>query len=158
MPETVRGLWRQRLRWAMGAIQVLHRDFRAMTQWKSRRMWPIYCECLISVIWGHAIAAIFLLALAGLFFTLPERFAVQGVLPGWTGVLIGVTCLFQSLVALCLDRNYDRNLARIFYWMIWYPLVYWLINMITTVCAVPAVVFRRRTARAVWVSPDRGLS
>ena len=158
MPETLRGLWRQRLRWAMGGIQVIHRDFGAVLHWKSRRMWPVFGECVISVIWGHAIAAIFLLWLIGRFVQMPHPLAVQSVIPGWTGVLIGVTCLFQSAVALFLDRRYDRNLARIFYWMIWYPLVYWLINMLTTVCAVPAVILRRRTERAVWVSPDRGLS
>jgi biofilm PGA synthesis N-glycosyltransferase PgaC len=41
--------------------------------------------------------------------------------------------------------------------MIWYPLAYWILNVITTVIAVPKAIFKRRGKRGVWVSPDRGL-
>jgi biofilm PGA synthesis N-glycosyltransferase PgaC len=41
--------------------------------------------------------------------------------------------------------------------MIWYPLVYWCISALTTVVAVPRILGRKRTARAIWVSPDRGI-
>jgi biofilm PGA synthesis N-glycosyltransferase PgaC len=41
--------------------------------------------------------------------------------------------------------------------MVWYPIVFWLINMLTTVIGVPKAALKRRGTRAIWVSPDRGL-
>lgn len=79
-------------------------------------------------------------------------------MPGWTGVLIGSTCLLQIGVSLKLDKRYDHGLGRMFFWMIWYPLAYWILNVLTTVYAVPKTLLRDRHARAVWKSPDRGLS
>lgn len=39
MPETLKGLWKQRLRWAQGGSEVLLRYLRHMFKWRSRRMW-----------------------------------------------------------------------------------------------------------------------
>jgi biofilm PGA synthesis N-glycosyltransferase PgaC len=36
-------------------------------------------------------------------------------------------------------------------------LVYWCISALTTVVAVPRILWRKRSTRAIWVSPDRGL-
>ena len=55
-----------------------------------------------------------------------------------------------------LDGRYERGLGRNYYWMIWYPFAFWIINMLATVVAYPKVLGRRR-ARARWVSPDRGI-
>jgi biofilm PGA synthesis N-glycosyltransferase PgaC len=37
MPETFKGLWRQRLRWAMGGVQVVLKYARDLNQWRTRR-------------------------------------------------------------------------------------------------------------------------
>jgi biofilm PGA synthesis N-glycosyltransferase PgaC len=39
MPETLAGLWKQRLRWAQGGSEVLLRYLHHMFHWRSRRMW-----------------------------------------------------------------------------------------------------------------------
>jgi biofilm PGA synthesis N-glycosyltransferase PgaC len=41
--------------------------------------------------------------------------------------------------------------------MIWYPLVYWILNTTTSIVAMPKALMKRKGTRAVWVSPDRGL-
>jgi biofilm PGA synthesis N-glycosyltransferase PgaC len=41
--------------------------------------------------------------------------------------------------------------------MICYPVLYWVINILVTVVAVPKAVMKRHGTRATWVSPDRGL-
>jgi biofilm PGA synthesis N-glycosyltransferase PgaC len=46
-------------------------------------------------------------------------------------------------------------LGRNYYWMVWYPLAFWLINIAATVVAFPRALMVRG-ARARWVSPDRG--
>ena len=87
---------------------------------------------------------------------MPLRWQIT-LIPGWHGVLIGTTCLLQILISMFLDRHYDHRLFRHFFWMIWYPLAYWLLNMLVTVWALPKVFIRKRGRRAVWISPDRGL-
>jgi len=79
------------------------------------------------------------------------------LIPEWSGLLLIFTCFLQLMIGLLIDYRYDCHLLRYFLWTIWYPLAFWMINLITTVMAVPSVLLRRRGARAVWVSPDRGV-
>lgn len=39
----------------------------------------------------------------------------------------------------------------------WYPIIYWAISAIASICAIPSVFFHRRTKLATWTSPDRGI-
>lgn len=156
MPETLAGLWKQRLRWAMGGIQVISKYAHTVRTWRMRRMWLIYAEYMISVFWAYAMAFVLLLWSIGLFVEMPLRWQIT-IVPGWNGVLIGTTCLLQIMVSMVLDRRYDHRIFRHYFWMIWYPLAYWMLNMCTTIWAVPKVFARERGKRAVWVSPDRGL-
>jgi biofilm PGA synthesis N-glycosyltransferase PgaC len=77
---------------------------------------------------------------------------------GWTGLVLSTVCLMESLLGIVLDHPYDRGLAKNFFWMIWYPVVYWMLVASTSVCALPALLLRRTGERAKWISPDRGLS
>jgi biofilm PGA synthesis N-glycosyltransferase PgaC len=79
------------------------------------------------------------------------------VLPRWNGVILGCTCLVQFGVSMMMDSRYEKGLWRDYFWVIWYPLAFWMLSMATTVVAVPKALLKRRGARAVWVSPDRGL-
>jgi biofilm PGA synthesis N-glycosyltransferase PgaC len=157
MPETLRGLWRQRLRWATGGMQVLLKEGRIMRNWRKRRMWPVFVEYLTSVLWAYLMLGVFVLWFAGKVLTLPADINVPTLVPQWTGVVIGTTCLLQIGISLFLDSHYDRGLKRQYYWMIWYPLAYWTLNVFTTVVAVPRALLWRRGRRATWRSPDRGV-
>jgi biofilm PGA synthesis N-glycosyltransferase PgaC len=156
MPETLAGLWAQRLRWAMGGLQVIYKYRFIFRTWKLRRMWPVYLEYVTSVAWAGAMALVVLLWLANRCIPTGPEWQVT-LLPGWNGVVIGVTCLLQILLAMLLDRRYDERLFRHYFWMVWYPLVYWMLNMTTTLWALPKLFLRRRGQRATWVSPDRGV-
>jgi biofilm PGA synthesis N-glycosyltransferase PgaC len=156
MPETLRGLWKQRLRWAMGGVQVIRKYSYIFGKWRMRLMWLIYCEYITSVLWAYSIGLLLLIWIAGLLFEMPPEWQIS-LVPGWHGVLIGSTCLLQFMLSMCLDYRYDQRLFRQSYWMIWYPVAYWMLIMCTTVCSVPMVLLRERGKRAVWVSPDRGM-
>jgi len=156
MPETLKGLWRQRLRWAMGGCQVIARYARIFSAWRQRRMAPIFVEYLTSVAWAYAMVATIVIFVVGLFVHLPAQWDVA-LLPRWHGVLLGTTCFLQILVGMYLDRKYDTDLPRNFFWMIWYPMAYWAITTATIVWAVPATLLRPPGKRARWVSPDRGV-
>lgn len=158
MPETLSGLWKQRLRWAMGGIQVLLKYFPLLFSWRKRRMWIIYVEFVFSIAWAYSMSLTMLLSLLGLILTMPDFLYVPPFIPGWNGVLIGTTCMLQIAVSMRLDYKYDFGLWKMYFWMIWYPLLYWMINMFTIVVAVPTTLLRNNRQRAVWDSPDRGLT
>jgi len=157
MPETLNGLWKQRLRWAIGGTQVVLSNAPTLLDWKQRRMWPVFVEFATSMVWAYLMAGLIVLWFLGTVLGLAVPYHVPTLIPQWTGVIIGTTCLIQVGISLWMDSRYDRGLGRQYYWMIWYPLVYWLINVATSVVAFPKAINRLRGERARWVSPDRGL-
>jgi biofilm PGA synthesis N-glycosyltransferase PgaC len=157
MPETLKGLWKQRLRWSQGGAEVTLKFFKQMLNWKKRRMWPVILEYITSLLWSYSMGVVILLWLLGKFISLPSYLNVPTLVPGWNGILLAVTCLLQFAVSLFIDGRYEKGLGKYFYWMIWYPMVYWFINVSTTLVAFPRALFKRKGSRAVWVSPDRGI-
>ena len=156
MPETFKGLWKQRLRWSQGGVEVLFAHVRNMFKWRLRRMWPIAIEAMISIAWAYVIFGIFLLYFYGLFFPVPTEWYIQTIIPQWYGVILGVTCLIQFLVSLAIDHQYDKSRTfRTYFWVIWYPLFFWILMMLTSVVSLPKTIFKKQK-RARWVSPDRG--
>lgn len=138
-------------------IEVLVKFFSHLGIWKSRRMWMVYVEFLLSVFWSFSIFTTLVLWVLGYFVTLPEALQVASLLPSWGGVLLGVTCLTQFALSLMIDANYEKGLWRYYYWMVWFPIIYWLVNVIAILIGLPKALFRKKGKNATWVSPDRGL-
>ena len=157
MPETFKGLWHQRLRWSQGGIECLIKYFRYFFSWRKRRMWGVYIEYFISICWGYLMAFFFLVFLADQFITLPEGIQPPSLIPAWHGIILGVTCLLQFAISLAIDARYEKGIGKYYYWMIWYPMAFWILNVFTTVVAVPKALLKKRGERATWVSPDRGI-
>ncbi|WP_343595799.1 poly-beta-1,6-N-acetyl-D-glucosamine synthase [Acinetobacter sp.] len=157
MPETLKGLWKQRLRWAQGGIEVLREYIPKAMKWRLRRMWPVVFESFVSAIWAYIIVLIFILFFVGLIFPIPQDLRIHTLLPEWHGAILGVTCLIQFFISLWIDKRYDgsKQFIRNYFWVIWYPLFFWLVTIFTTVAAVPKALFQPKK-RARWVSPDRG--
>jgi biofilm PGA synthesis N-glycosyltransferase PgaC len=156
-PETLGGLWKQRLRWATGGVQVLIKNRRIVGDWKARRMWPVLLEYVLSITWAYSMLVSIVLWALGLVMVLPPEYRVDNFLAGWNGIVVGSTCLLQVGISLALDARYDTAYLRHFFWMIWYPLAYWMLNMVTTIVAVPRAFLRNQQMRARWTSPDRGI-
>ncbi len=157
MPETLTGLWKQRLRWSQGGSEVLMKYLSRIPRWRMRRMWPVYLEYFTSVFWAYIMLCVFTLWITGQFIELPPPLSIQTLLPGWNGVILGVTCLLQFAVSLAIDSRYEKGIGKIYYWMVWYPIVFWILSVATTVVAVPKALFKKKGSRATWVSPDRGV-
>lgn len=158
MPETLQGLWKQRLRWAMGGAQVLLKNIDVFLKPRQNYMWPLLLEMCVSVFWSYMMLLLTVLWLAGL--VLPKGLLpVIGspLIPSGSGIILGTTCLLQFAFSKWLDSRYDKGLGRNYYWMIWYPVVFWVINIGTTIAAYPKVLLRGGGQRARWVSPDRGV-
>ncbi len=157
MPETLRGLWKQRLRWAQGGAEVILRHTRNMLPWRMRRKWLVVLEYMLSMLWAYVMLCVLMLWLLGLILPMPRGLYIATMLPQWNGVVLGMVCLTQFLVSLMIDRRYETAIGRNYYWMIWYPLAYWLINTLTSIVALPKALLKRKGTRAIWTSPDRGV-
>ncbi len=157
MPETLTGLWKQRLRWAQGGMEVMLKYFKKLGLWVSRRMWMIYLEYLISIFWAYTMLITFTFWALGYFIELPDPLKVPTLLPSWGGVLLGITCLLQFAISLFIDGRYEKGIGKNYFWVIWYPMVYWIISVFTTVFGMQKAIFRQKGQRATWVSPDRGI-
>jgi biofilm PGA synthesis N-glycosyltransferase PgaC len=158
MPETLRGLWKQRLRWAVGGAQVFYKYAPRMLGRSALAMWGILLDYVLSVAWALAFGALCLLwllqALTG-----PEiDFGLPGPMPTLSGLLLSAAFLLQSAVSLLIDRRLERSFARHFVWLIWYPLAYWLLSAATTCVGFVRVTFGAKRRTGTWVSPDRGVT
>jgi biofilm PGA synthesis N-glycosyltransferase PgaC len=74
----------------------------------------------------------------------------------WYGAVLCLACLVEFFVSFVIDRKYEKHFMKNYFWVIWYPLVYWIIITFTTIKAVYNVSIKRK-APATWQSPDRGL-
>lgn len=158
MPETLRGLWKQRLRWAMGGAQVLLKNLDTLRAPGLKFLWPLLLEMCVSVAWSYVMLLLAATWLLGLLLPMGVVPVVGSPLsPGGGGIILGVTCMVQLAFSKWLDSRHDRGLGRNLFWMIWYPMAFWMINSASTVVAYPKVLLRNRGARARWVSPDRGM-
>jgi biofilm PGA synthesis N-glycosyltransferase PgaC len=55
-----------------------------------------------------------------------------------------------------LDRRYEKGLGESLFWVVWYPLAFWMLQAATAVVGLPRALRRPADARGTWVSPDRG--
>lgn len=158
MPETLRGLWKQRLRWAQGGAEAFLKNMRSIWVWRQRRLWPLMLEYAFSAFWVFAFVLSIVLWVVSQLVTLPHDLHVQRLMPpAFTGMMLAMVCLLQFLVSLIIDARYEPKLARSLFWVIWYPLVFWFISLLTTLISLPKVMLRRHARRARWTSPDRGI-
>ncbi|MES1986723.1 MAG: poly-beta-1,6 N-acetyl-D-glucosamine synthase, partial [Pseudomonadota bacterium] len=82
---TLKGLWKQRVRWAQGGAEVLFKFIDIFSDVKKRRMWPIYTELVVSIFWAYLMCVIFILWAVGKFVDLPTYLQVTSIVPGWNG-------------------------------------------------------------------------
>ncbi|PWC16059.1 poly-beta-1,6-N-acetyl-D-glucosamine synthase [Brenneria corticis] len=158
MPETLSGLWKQRLRWAQGGAEVFLKNLSNVWSWRYRRIWALFFEYSISTVWAFTYAISIVLFLIGQLVELPGNIQVQNLFPpAFTGIVLAATCLVQFFVSLLIERRYEKNMGRSLFWVIWYPMVYWMLSLFTSLVSFPKVMLKARRQRARWESPDRGI-
>jgi biofilm PGA synthesis N-glycosyltransferase PgaC len=158
VPETLKGLLRQRVRWAQGGIEVLKKHDNIWQDWRQRRLWPVYVEYAFSIAWVLCFWTLIILwgEYTILDMDVPIRL-LPPVPPLWTGSVLALVCLMQFSLSLIIDSKYDKKLFRYLFWVIWYPFIYWFINALAIVIALPRALLRKKGTSAVWDSPDRGI-
>ncbi len=158
MPETLKGLWKQRLRWAMGGAQVLLKNVDVLLNPKLNFLWPLMMELILTLVWSYLMLIMAVFWLVHFIVPIPGIGDVSSpFLPYGTGMLLGATCLLQFGISKWMDSRYEPALAKNYFWMIWYPFVFWLITITASIVAFPKVLKLGTGQRARWVSPDRGI-
>jgi len=161
MPETVRGLWRQRLRWSEGGTQTILVSLPKLVASPIRhgRGWPACVNYLVSVVWAYLICLgtlMWLARTAGLpVLPLVPEFRI---LPEWAGIVLTLTYLIQAVISISIDARFEEGLGRTLFWVIWYPFLFWTLQAFTACVGLPRAVLRLRNPRGTWVSPDRGFA
>ena len=152
VPETIKGLWRQRKRWAEGGLEVIFRHGDIFKSWKRRRMFPIYLEQVCSFFWSVCwlILTLILLILEFQGKTVFTEYI-------WKSQFLSFVCLFQFVVAIWLESHYDKQILKSSWSVIWYPLIYWYVNVFITLAALFKAILPKKKL-ATWKSPDRGIT
>ena len=159
VPETLKGLWRQRFRWSQGGVEVLKKHRNIWGHWRHRRLWPVYLESVVSVLWAYCFWGMVVLWTVVTLLDLAVGFELSPPMPpAWTGSILALTCILQFTVSLYVDQSYERKIFRYLFWVIWYPFIYWMISSLTLIFAAPRALTKKKGVRAVWKSPDRGLT
>jgi biofilm PGA synthesis N-glycosyltransferase PgaC len=157
MPETLGGLWKQRLRWAVGGAQVFYKYAPRMLRPAALPMWGILADYILSVVWALSFGLLISLWTLQIC-TGPEiDFGLPGPLPTLAGLLLTVVFLLQSVVSLTIDRRIERSIMQHYVWLIWYPLAYWMLNAATSCVGFVKVTFGAKRRSGTWISPDRGV-
>ncbi len=146
VPTTLPGLWRQRKRWATGLAQVLRRYFGEALQWRSRRIWPILIESVLSITWSYCFVGLTTLWI--FCYTVGYPPVGASPIPNWWGMLIGTMCLIQLATGVILDRRYDRRISLYYFTAVLYPLMYWILMAVVTAIATPGAIFESHKKRA----------
>lgn len=154
VPLSWRGLFRQRLRWARGLMQVLHKHADVIVTWKRRRMWPVFVESVLSILWALCFVLLTVVWTASYAVGTPPVGASP--IPNLWGMAIATICLLQLLTGAIVDRRYDRGILRSLPYAVWYPLLYWAFLALTTVLSLP-YLFRRPVQGPVrWTTAREG--
>jgi len=153
MPETLKGLWKQRLRWAQGGAEVLLRYPHIFDYKKQRSMWLIYLEYFASILWAFALVGSVVLWIVGYTIDFPLGLNNTSIY----GMMLGMTFILQFMISFYISSNYEKGLFRFYYWLIWYPIAYWMIIAAVSITGFIKALSRDREKLAVWESPDRGI-
>ena len=147
MPDTLKGLWKQRLRWAQGGFEVVLRHGRSVLKSKDTGLKLILLEYIFSVTWAFMLPVTIGFALFGK--------NVHDLNLSYAILMTGVMSFAQFLVGLFLHGRYERS-TNLGFVAIWYPFAYWMINSFVLFVAIPKVLFGPKRQFSSWVSPDRG--
>jgi len=151
VPETVKGIWKQRQRWTRGGMEVMGRHVNIFKSWKERRLVPVFLEQCLSIVWSFC--WLYLAILEVIRWTKGDYINELY----WKSQFLSFVCIVQFAVAMILDKRYDKKLLKNSLWAVWYPLLYWYINALEVIVALPKTILRKRKKLATWTSPDRGI-
>jgi biofilm PGA synthesis N-glycosyltransferase PgaC len=141
VPENVRLWWKQRSRWALGQGQVLRRHAVVFTDWRWRRMHPLYLESALSYLWSLTFILVTLFWIFSYSVGHPPRGGSP--IPNFWGMLLYTCCLIQLACGTWMDSKHDPDIVRHYPVSIVYPTFYWFLLTITSCVYTTRGFFKR---------------
>jgi len=151
VPEGLGPLWRQRKRWALGLGLVLRKHATMFADWRTRRLWPVYVEACLSILWAYTVTVMVLFW--GLSYAVGLELLGASPLPNLWGMVIATAALLQLGTGIWLDRHYNPGVTRFFFWAVMYPMFYWIVMTFITVLATPRALFGKHQHVTRWQTP-----
>lgn len=148
VPPTLGELWKQRRRWARGLAQVLVKHRTVPFHWVYRRLWPVYYEGVLSILWAYSF--VFVTLFWGVSHAAGYAPVGSSPIPNLWGMTIGTAALLQLLVGVLMDRQYDRDLLRYYPAAVLYPLIYWALMSVISAIYTFDTFLRKRPAVQTW--------
>ena len=149
VPTTLPGLWRQRSRWARGLAQVLREHGpEVATSYRARRMWPTLLEAACSILWAYVFVVLVSLWIVAA--ALGVRMEAVQPFPALWGMVVATVAIVQLTLGAVLDGRYDSTIRASLGYVVFYPLVYWLLMSVATVVNTPRALFGPRQTTARW--------
>ncbi|MBE9372871.1 glycosyltransferase [Saccharopolyspora sp. HNM0983] len=151
VPQTVRGIWAQRTRWARGQGEVLRTHARTVVSPGRATMWPVALEAFLSYLW---VLTMLIATTYGVirWILFPGDTKFRWML-AW-GMGIAVIAIIQNIVAAAIDLRLDPKLPYACLLLPLYPLAYWTINAVAAIRSqTPGLVRGPRSKRVVWDLP-----
>ena len=152
VPETFKGIWNQRIRWAQGGQEVILRHWKIILDKRQKRLWLIYWEQWLSLFWSYSWVIV-------TFYYFYQAASLNDALIWLTfsSFFLVLLSLVQLISSLLLDSKQDA-VFKYFFFSAWYPFIYWVLNAIIVIFAFPkAIKSRIKKGDAIWKSPDRGI-
>ena len=118
VPETLNGLWKQRVRWAQGGQEVILRHWKVMLSWRHRRLWLIYIEQWLSLLWSYS--WVVMIGYASITADTLQDALIWFNFSAFFLVMLSLIQLFSSVV---IDSKQD-SVWRYFFYGSWYPFIY----------------------------------
>lgn len=137
VPTTYYAFFKQRLRWSRGLMNVLHRYWNTLFCWKYRRMWAVVIDNIFSILWAFCFAVLTILWVITLIF----GFKTYGTTPlpqAW-GMSIATVTLFLCFTAYFFNAYRRRSIMRYFFYVIYYPIYYWILLAFIAVLSMPSL-------------------
>ncbi len=153
VPENLKELVRQRKRWALGGWHMLRKNFDVLYNFKYKRLIFTFIEFLLVNIWSILFIIFTLLwAISRVFiFT---GFAISPI-PTWYGAFISLICFIIFFVSATLDKKYDKEIFKYYFYVVWYPIIYWTSNPILVFITLKEGLFGKLEGKGIWRPPDR---
>ncbi len=148
VPETFRGLWKQRRRWAIGLGQVLRRHGGILAHRRNVRFWPVAYEAILSIAWAFCFVALTTVWAASYALGIPPVGASP--IPNFWGMVIATMSITQLAAGVFLDRHYDRSIVPYSAYTALYPLIYWALMSTIACIYTPAGFFRKPPRVTLW--------
>lgn len=152
VPERVSSLIKQRLRWSQGSVEVLLKNV-AVLYGKTFHfsLSVLFIDQFISIIWSlvwYSFLPIVVIEMA-----IFSNFEFVIVI---LASFITALSLLQYIVSLLINFSYDQSLFKTSLNAIWYVFLYWIINPLTLLIAIPlGIKTHLKGGQATWESPER---